>query len=84
VEDVSQYFRIAHEHGVIVERSEFDAARLRLAEAGWVLRDAERSWSDFQRIRGRYAGDLEGMAHFWAVPPAQWIGDRSVLRHATA
>src|SRR5438132_1426394 len=84
VEDVSQYFRIAHEHGVIVERSEFDAARSRLADAGWVLRDAERSWSDFQRIRGRYAGDLEGMAHFWAVPPAQWIGDRSVLRHATA
>ena len=84
VEDVSKYFRITHEHGVIVERSEFDAARTRLAEAGWRLRDAERSWSDFQRIRGRYAGDLEGMARFWAVPPAQWIGDRSTLRHATA
>src|SRR5438270_1210792 len=84
VEDVSRYFRIAHEHGVIVERSEFDAARAQLAAAGWRLREVERSWSDFQRIRGRYAGDLEGMARFWAVPPAQWIGDRSALRHATA
>ena len=84
VEDVSRYFRIPHDHGVIVERSEFDAARAQLAAAGWQLRDAERSWSDFQRIRGRYAGDLEGMARFWAVPPAQWIGDRSTLRHATA
>src|SRR5256714_1923946 len=51
VEDVSRYFRIPHEHGVIVERSEFDAARMRLAGAGWRRRGGGRSSSAFPRIR---------------------------------
>jgi ion channel len=81
VEDVTRYFRMPHEHGTLVERPEFDAARARLAAAGWRLRDAERSWTDFDALRARYASDLNAMARFWSVPPAQWIGDRSAMRH---
>ena len=83
VEDVTRYFRMPHEHGALVDRAEFDVARERLRAAGWRLRDAERSWVDFQALRARYAEDLNAMARFWAVPPAQWIGDRSAMRHAT-
>jgi hypothetical protein len=28
-----------------------------------------------------YAGRVNALAHNWASPPAQWIGDRSPLRH---
>jgi len=81
VEDVTAYFQLPHEHGPGVERSEFDEARARLSAAGYRLRDADASWERFTALRAQYAGDLNAMAHFWSVPPAQWIGDRSTLRH---
>ncbi|SRR6266508_768324 len=81
VEDVTAYFSMTHEHGAGVERSEFDEARARLTAAGFRLREPEASWSQFSTLRGEYAGDLNAMASFWSVPPAQWIGDRSTLRH---
>ena len=82
VEDVTRYFRLPRDPGALVDRAEFETARHRLAAAGWRLRDAEQSWAAFESLRGRYADDLNQMARFWAVPPAQWIGDRSALRHA--
>ena len=82
VEDVTAYFRMEHEHGAGVERVEFDAARERLRAAGYRLKDAEPAWRDFNSLRAQYAGDLNSMARFWAVPPAQWIGDRSPMPHA--
>lgn len=30
-----------------------------------------------------YAGRLNALAKHWALPPAQWIGDRSYVRHAS-
>ena len=84
VEDVTSYFRLPHEHDAGVERAEFDLARERLAAAGYRLRDAESSWAAFSAARQRYAADLNSMARFWAVPPAQWIGDRSPMPHQPA
>ncbi len=81
VEDLTSYFGIGHEADTGVERAEFDAARERLAAAGYRLGDAEESWRAFSALRARYAGGLIAMARFWAVPPAQWIGDRTALRH---
>ena len=81
VEDVTRFFAMPHEHETLVERSEFDAARAELAGAGLRLRDANESWAAFTKLRARYASDLNSMAAFWAVPPAQWIGDRSTMRH---
>ena len=73
-----------HEHGAGVEREEFDAARDRLRIAGYTLIDGDRAWRDFSELRAGYAGDLNSMARFWAVPPAQWIGDRSPMPHEPA
>jgi hypothetical protein len=79
--DIASYFRMPNDGGAGVEWSEFIDARARLAQAGYALRDEAASWKDFCRLRSRYAEALNGIARFWAIPPAQWIGDRSTLRH---
>ncbi|HET9849946.1 MAG TPA: potassium channel family protein [Candidatus Dormibacteraeota bacterium] len=80
VEDLGRFFRVDGDHEVGVERYEFDQARERLAAAGWELHSAEDSWKGFSRLRAQYAGQLNDMAKWWAAPPTQWIGDRSVVR----
>jgi hypothetical protein len=84
VEDVTAFFRMPHEHDAGIERSEFDLARKRLAAVGYSLRDADAAWDAFSTLRAVYAGDLNTMARFWAVPPAEWIGDRSPMPHRPA
>ncbi|MBC5825556.1 MAG: two pore domain potassium channel family protein [Candidatus Eremiobacteraeota bacterium] len=78
-EDLSSYFSLPQERAALVERSEFDQARERLRAAGFRLRGADASWAAFIAYRQEYAGTLNAMARFWAIPPAQWIGDRSAL-----
>jgi hypothetical protein len=80
VEDLGRFFRRQGDHEVGVERYEFDQARERLAAAGWELRPEEDSWKGFSRLRAQYAGTLNNMAKWWAIPPTQWIGDRSFVR----
>lgn len=62
-----------------VEKSEFRAARQQLAQAGFVLVDEETSWREFAAKRAVYAASLNELSKFLAAPPAQWIGDRSML-----
>jgi hypothetical protein len=81
LEDLAIYFRLQVEPEVGLERSEFDEARLRLEQAGFTLRDADESWANFARLRSEYAGRVNALARYWATPPAQWIGDRSPIKH---
>jgi len=82
VEDVARFFRYSTPGTVGVERAEFDEARVRLAAAGYtLLPDADASWAAFVKRRSSYADGLNVLARFLAVPPAQWIGDRSEIRH---
>ncbi len=84
VEDFSRYFGLPADREAGVERAEFDEARRRLAAAGYRLSDAEEAWRSFCALREEYAGPLNALARYWAVPPAQWIGDRSYVRHPIA
>jgi hypothetical protein len=79
--DIADYFGMPLSGGAGVERHEFVDARARLARAGYGLRDEETSWREFCRYRSRYAESLNVIARYWAIPPAQWIGDRSAVRH---
>jgi len=81
---LAHYFFFTPTSAVEVERSEYRQARQRLQAAGFALVEEEAGWTAFQRLRGGYAHALNDMARFWAITPAQWIGDRSVLseRHA--
>jgi hypothetical protein len=79
VYDISRWFGYRYATDTGVERGEFDAARDRLARAGYKLRDAEESWAAFTAMRSTYAGPLNAMARYFVTPPAQWIGDRSAI-----
>ncbi len=81
VEDLTQYFRLEPGMGAGVERSEFEEARDRLRAAGYQVGPADPAWRDFEAQRAQYAGSLNALARYWAVPPSQWIGDRSLVRH---
>lgn len=81
LEDLVAYFDLPTEPEVGVERAEFDEARQRLERAGFMLEDADTSWDHFVRLRQEYAGRVNALALYWATPPAQWIGDRSPLKH---
>jgi hypothetical protein len=77
--DIAKYFGLMGEDVVLVELSEFRAARGRLKAAGYDVGDETQSWESFQRLRSEYAGSLNNMARYWAISPAQWIGDRSPI-----
>jgi hypothetical protein len=81
LEDLVQYFRLPDEPEVGVERQEFEEARMRLAHAGFKLQEADLAWANFSHLRMEYAGRVNALARHWATPPAQWIGDRSPMRH---
>jgi hypothetical protein len=81
VEDLSWYFRFPHREDPIVERYEFDEARVRLKDAGYHLQSGEGAWERFAQLRAKYASPLNLLARSMAVIPAQWIGDRSYLPH---
>jgi Ion channel len=80
VEDLASGFRLPDEAEVGVEREEFEDARRRLGDAGYMLTPSDPAWEKFSRIRKRYAFRLNALAQYWATPPAQWIGDRTILR----
>jgi hypothetical protein len=81
LEDLVQYFRLPDEVEVGLEREEFEEAVRRLQNAGFRTRDVDEAWSAFSRLRMEYAGRVNALARNWATPPAQWIGDRSPLKH---
>jgi hypothetical protein len=81
VRDFSHYFGLSEGDNVGIERHEFDLAYERLRAAGIKLREREGAWTDFAAIRSTYASQLNTMAQFWRIPPAQWVGDRSLILH---
>jgi len=82
--DLAKYFKLLGDDEVLVDRAEFAQARQRLHAAGYALAPEEQSWNAFRKLRAEYASDLNNMARYWLITPAQWIGDRSLLsaKHA--
>jgi hypothetical protein len=69
-----------------IDRAEFDQVYQRLGAKGMRMREIEVAWIEFAALRGTYALSLNDMARWWRIPPALWIGDRSIIasRHAPA
>ncbi len=80
VEDLSHFYGFDHTHDPLVEEFEFVEACRRLEAAGYRVGSPDLAWERFSELRATYAGALNEMARYWAIPPAQWIGDRSLLR----
>jgi hypothetical protein len=81
VNDFSRYYGLEEGDQVGIERHEFDTAYERLGQAGVPLRERETAWTDFAAIRSTYATRLNTIAQYWRIPPAQWVGDRSLIPH---
>ncbi len=83
VVDLSHYFGYRRDEDPdphpYVERLEFNKARKLLEIAGYALRDEEESWQKFRAGRARYAASLNELSKHFQSPPAQWIGDRSMI-----
>jgi Ion channel len=79
VEDI---FNLGFHHGAptSLDRSAFDSACERLAEAGYRLVPSDAAWPAFEAARATYSDRLEGMAAYWATPATQWLGDPVTLR----
>ncbi len=81
--DLSHWFGFRHDEDADqrpgVEKMEFVLARRHLERAGFTLRDEEESWADFSKQRAVYALSLNELAKHFAAPPAQWVGDRSMI-----
>ncbi|MGH7775856.1 MAG: potassium channel family protein [Candidatus Dormibacterales bacterium] len=84
VEDLSWYFRIPASGPPGVEQEDFEAARERLADIGYHLREGSAAWEDFAALRVQYAPALGRLAARLMVPPAPWLGDRSYAPHSEA
>jgi hypothetical protein len=69
-----------------IDRTEFDQVYERLRAKGLRMREPESAWIEFAALRGSYALPLNAMARWWRIPPALWIGDRSLIasRHTPA
>ena len=70
--------------GPEIERVEFEVACRQLADAGYPTTCNEESWQAFAERRAVYAARLNLLARYFASPPSQWIGDRTVLPHLRA
>jgi Ion channel len=62
-----------------IDRAEFDQVYERLRAKGLRMREPEVAWVEFAALRGTYAVALNIMARWWRIPPALWIGDRSLI-----
>ncbi len=65
-----------------VEKMEFLRARAMLERAGFALTEQEESWEKFRSARATYAASLNELSKHFAAPPAQWIGDRSMVSNS--
>ncbi len=81
VNDFAHYFGLPDGAEVGVERGEFDIAYDRLAAAGIPMIERSKAWNGFVEVRSTYASRLNAMAQYWRIPPAQWVGDRSLIGH---
>jgi hypothetical protein len=62
-----------------IDRGEFDQVYDRLSGKGLRMREREAAWVEFAALRGSYALPLNIMARWWRIPPALWVGDRSII-----
>jgi hypothetical protein len=78
--DLVRYFRVGTKHkDAGITREEFDRACDRLEHAGYTLHNRDKGWEHFSSLRRSYAANVNALAHYFSIPPLQWIGDRSSI-----
>lgn len=79
-EDTAWVLGFRGEPDAIIGRDEYQAAVDRLRKAGYRIREVG-GWEKFSKLRSQYGAVVNQLALLLAVPPAEWVGDRSYLPH---
>ncbi len=79
VNDISDYYAFKRVDDVGIDRSEFELAYETFRAHGLRMRPIDEAWRAFGDLRASYAGPLNAAAVYLRIPPAQWVGDRSIL-----
>lgn len=69
--DLHRLFRLPPAEMLIVDREQFEQARKRLAQAGFVLRE-ESAWDAFVKVHSAYSGKLNALIQYLAATPPTW------------
>ncbi len=84
VNDFAVYYHFEDDIGAVgIEQGEFVSAHARLQAKGLKMHDVDEAWAAFAALRATYAQPLNAMALWWRIPPALWIGDRSIVTRHT-
>jgi hypothetical protein len=78
VEDLFYYYRLTERESVI-QRHEFEDVLNDMKNDGFAIRPVDEAFASFTEKRAKYAPRLDALVVLLAVPPGQWIGDRSYL-----
>jgi hypothetical protein len=81
VEDTAWVLRFTSTQDPIIGRDEYEVAVDRLKKAGYRIKPG--GWEKFSALRSQYASVVNQLALLLALPPAQWVGDRSYIPHRT-
>jgi hypothetical protein len=79
VEDTGWVLALKSSQEAIVDQEEYQIAVDRLKKAGYQIK--EGGWEKFRKLRSQYASVVNQVALLLAVPPAEWVGDRSYIPH---
>ncbi len=79
VDDTAWVLRLKNQPDPIIGRDEYEVAVDRLKEVGYRIKGG--GWEKFSKLRSPYGSVVNQVALLLAVPPAEWVGDRSYLPH---
>ncbi|HLY03565.1 MAG TPA: potassium channel family protein [Candidatus Cybelea sp.] len=80
--DLTHYYGLPLDDIVGLQPAEFEHACDRLSTAGFTIRDRAVAWESFCDLRKGYAGHLNALARWLAVPPLRWTGDNVLIEAA--
>lgn len=77
--DLDAYFDLPGRAPEPTTTAQREIIRSRLARAGFLVRDDDEAWRQFDDLRSQYVRPLDGIGRRWLHANAQLIGDRTAL-----
>ncbi|HYK53821.1 MAG TPA: potassium channel family protein [Candidatus Eremiobacteraceae bacterium] len=77
--DLDAYFDLPGNAPEPTTQAQREIVRTRLNRVGFVIRDDDESWKQFDELRAQYVKPLDGVGRRWLHATAQLIGERTAL-----
>lgn len=82
--DLHQLFQLPKAGILEVDREQFEQSRASLAQAGFVLKDAESAWQKFLEMHSAYSSLLNTLVEYFATKPPLWTDHTFPAPHPLA